>query len=278
MSRILSGKKLAESIYQKIEESIKQLDKKPKMVIYTSEPDKATKSYMKSISKQGEKLNFEIVEREASKEPERDIEELNDDNSVDGVMVMHPLKNVPHDLIAEKLKTEKDIEGRTAKNFGWLALGKPIFKPPTAEAVMEILDYYNIDLKGKDVTIVGRSTTVGKPLALLMLKKGVDATVTVCHSRTQDIESKMGNADILVVAVGKANFVSKKEVKREATVIDVGINFLNGRMVGDVNYDQVKDEVSNITPVPGGVGTVTTALLFDHLVKAASRNFGEYDG
>ncbi|MGC9384013.1 MAG: bifunctional 5,10-methylenetetrahydrofolate dehydrogenase/5,10-methenyltetrahydrofolate cyclohydrolase [Kosmotogaceae bacterium] len=277
MSRILSGKKLADSIYQKIEEEIKQLDKKPKMIIYTSEPDKATKSYMKSISKQGEKLNIEIIEREASKEPEKDIEELNDDVTVDGVMVMHPLKNVPHYLIAEKLKAEKDIEGRTAKNFGWLALSRPIFKPPTAEAVMEILDYYNIDLKGKDVTIVGRSTTVGKPLALLMLKKGVDATVTVCHSRTQYIGNKMKNADILVTAVGKANFVSEKEVKRESTVIDVGINFLNGKMVGDVNYDQVKDKVSNITPVPGGVGTVTTALLFDHLVKAASGNFGDND-
>ncbi|MFO7880905.1 MAG: bifunctional 5,10-methylenetetrahydrofolate dehydrogenase/5,10-methenyltetrahydrofolate cyclohydrolase [Kosmotogaceae bacterium] len=278
MSKILNGEQLADSIYGEIETSIKKLDKKSKMVIYTSEPDKATKTYMKSIRKKGEKLNLEIVEREASEEPERDIEELNNDDSVDGVMVMHPLKNVPHDLIAEKLKAEKDIEGRTARNFGWLALGKPIFKPPTAEAVMEILNYYDIDLKGKDVTIVGRSTTVGKPLALLMLKKGVDATITVCHSRTERIEDKMKKAEILVVAVGKANFVSEKVVRSDATVIDVGINFLNGKMVGDVSFDEVKDKVKHITPVPGGVGIVTTALLFKHLVNATKGIFGENNG
>ncbi|TYB84161.1 MAG: bifunctional 5,10-methylenetetrahydrofolate dehydrogenase/5,10-methenyltetrahydrofolate cyclohydrolase [Kosmotoga sp.] len=278
MSRILSGKKLADSIYEEIEEAAKRLKKKPKMVIYTSEPDKATRSYMKSIRKQGDKLNFEIIEQEASMEPEKDIEKINKDGSINGVMIMHPLKNVPHNMIADRLKPEKDIEGRTAKNFGWLALGKPIFKPPTAEAVMEILDYYDVDLKGKDVTIVGRSTTVGMPLALLMLKKGVDATVTVCHSRTQNIENKMKSADILVVAVGKANFVSENAVKNDATVIDVGINFLDGKMVGDVNFNQVKDKVSNITPVPGGVGTVTTALLFKHLINATIGNFGENDG
>ncbi len=278
MSKIFTGKPIAESIYSEIDDSVKTIEKKPKMLIYTSDPDKATKSYMKSIRKKGEKLNFEIVEREASENPEEDIVEINSDASIDGVMVMHPLKNVPHNLIAEKLKAEKDIEGRTARNFGWLALDKPIFKPPTAEAIMEILSYYDVDLKGKDVTIVGRSTTVGKPLALLMLKKGVDATVTICHSRTEKIENKMRNAEILVVAVGKANFVTERDIRNESTVVDVGINFVDGKMVGDVDFDSVKDKVKHITPVPGGVGTVTTALLFKHLVNATKGSFGEDNG
>ncbi|OAA31721.1 methenyltetrahydrofolate cyclohydrolase [Kosmotoga arenicorallina S304] len=272
MATILSGRQVSRKIYQEISEQISRFgQKRPRLVLYCSHPDNSTQAYMKSILKQGEKLNIPVQVVEASSQPFKDIMRFNNDPGISGVMVMHPLKEVDEDMVIKSISPLKDVEGRGPMNLGGVVIGETSYAPPTAEAVMEILNYYNIPIKGKDVTILGRSTTVGKPLAMLMLKKGVDGTVTVCHSRTKNIDEKARAADILVSAVGKAGFVRKSWVKDGAVVIDVGINFSDGKIVGDTDFDEVREKASAITPVPQGVGLVTTAVLFKHLVESFKR-------
>ncbi|HHF08314.1 MAG TPA: bifunctional 5,10-methylenetetrahydrofolate dehydrogenase/5,10-methenyltetrahydrofolate cyclohydrolase [Kosmotoga arenicorallina] len=272
MAIILEGMPVAKKIYQEIVEQMSRFgQKKPQLVLYCSHPDDSTQAYMKSILKRGEKLGIPVHVIEASKQPFNDIMRFNNDSVISGVMIMHPLREVDEDMIIKAISPLKDVEGRGPVNLGGVVMGEAYYAPPTAEAVMEILDFYGISIRGRDVTILGRSTTVGKPLALLMLKKGVDGTVTVCHSRTRNIESKAKGADILVSAVGKAGFVRKSWVKEGAVVIDVGINFSNGKIVGDVDFEEVKDIATAITPVPHGVGVVTTAVLFKHLVESFKR-------
>jgi len=269
---ILDGKSVSESIYGDIRKTIEERETTlPSLVLFCDEPDSSNRSYMKSIVKQGERLGISVLTVEAGSSPVDEIKGINEDPSVAGVMVMHPLKNADEKAVMLALDPLKDLEGRTVYNLGGIVNDEEFFAPPTAEAVMEILDYYGIDPKGRDITIVGRSNTVGKPLALLLLKKGVDGTVTVCHSRSRDIGSKTLSADIVVSAVGIARFIKRDMISPGAVVIDVGINFVDGKLVGDVDYDEVSRVASAITPVPGGVGVVTTALLFKHYLKSLER-------
>ena len=269
---ILDGKSVSESIYGDIRKTIEERGPSlPSLVLFCDEPDSSNRSYMKSIVKQGERLGISVLTVEAGSSPVDEIKGINEDPSVAGVMVMHPLKNADEKAVMLALDPLKDLEGRTVYNLGGIVNDEEFFAPPTAEAVMEILDYYGIDPKGRDITIVGRSNTVGKPLALLLLKKGVDGTVTVCHSRSRDIGSKTLSADIVVSAVGIARFIKRDMISPGAVVIDVGINFVDGKLVGDVDYDEVSRVASAITPVPGGVGVVTTALLFKHYLKSLER-------
>ena len=264
MTNILSGKDVSSKIYDELRHTLSRASMLPRMVLYSDQPDAATRSYMKSIVTQGEKLGIKVEVFQATESVEKDMTSLNESDDVAGVMIMHPFKDANEMTALRLLKQEKDLEGRTAKNLGAVVEGDWLFAPPTAEAVMEILDYYNIEVSGKDIVIVGRSTTVGKPLAMMLLKKGIDATVTVCHSRTTKLEEKTRAAEILVCAVGRAGFVTRNMVRKGSTVIDVGINFEHGKLVGDVAFDEVKDVVKEITPVPGGIGSVTTAVLFRH--------------
>lgn len=268
---ILDGDVIAGKIYSELKTRISNLDSAiPGLVLYCDEPDSSNRAYMKMIVKKGKELGIDVIIKNA-KNPVNDMKELNASKEIAGVMIMHPLKNLSESDALETLAFEKDVEGRTSENLGKLVEGSEFYAPPTAEAVMEILNHYNIPLKGKRVVIVGRSTTVGKPLAMLILKKGVDGTVTVCHSRTLDLPSIVRNGDIVVSAVGRAAFIKKDMVNPGATVIDVGINFVNGKLTGDVDFDEVKTIASSITPVPGGVGSVTTAILFRHVVKSLER-------
>lgn len=269
---ILDGKKVAEKIYSKISENIKKASSPlPSLVLLYEELDGSNRTYIKSIEKQGEKLGLTVRLVQTDTDPVAQIKKMNEDPSIAGIMVMHPLKNFDERAILSALDPLKDLEGRTVQNLGGIVNDEEFFAPPTAEAVIEILSHYNIEPRGRDITIVGRSNTVGKPLALLLLKKGVDGTVTVCHSRSKDIAEKTFNADIVVSAVGIANFLKRDMVKPGAVVIDVGINFLEGKLVGDVDYSQVSQTAAAITPVPGGVGAVTTALLFNHYMKSLER-------
>lgn len=268
---ILDGDVIAGNIYSDLKTRISNLSSPlPGLVLYCDEPDNSNRAYMKMIVKKGKELGIE-VRIENAIDPVNDIKRLNASGEIAGVMIMHPLKNLDENKALETLSFEKDMEGRTSQNLGKLMEGNEFYAPPTSEAVMEILSHYNIPLKGKRVVIVGRSTTVGKPLAMLMLKKGIDGTVTVCHSRTLDLPSIVRSGDILVSAVGRAGFITKEMVNPGTAVIDVGINFVKGKLTGDVDFDEVKTVASAITPVPGGVGSVTTAILFRHVVKSLER-------
>ena len=266
-TRILNGIKVSKEIKNEIKDEILKLKNIKKTILYCDKPDESNKAYMNQIVKTANKLGLpvEIVQ---AKNIEEDIKGFNNDKEVAGVMFMHPFKDLDENKGLDILFPTKDIEGRTEINFGKLFTGKQFYSPPTAEAVMEIINYYKIEVSGKRVVILGRSTTVGKPLALMFLKKGVDGTVTVCHSRTKNIDSICREADILISAIGQPLFVKSNMVKDGAVVIDVGFNYYDGGYVGDVDYENILSKASAITPVPKGVGSVTTSILMRHIYQS----------
>lgn len=203
---------------------------------------------------------------------EKNITRLNDDDSVHGILVFRPLpKQLSDDRLKELIKPEKDVDSISMANAAKVFAGdKTGFAPCTAQAVMELLEHYKIDLTGKRVAIVGRSLVVGKPLAMLML--GKNATVTVCHTRTKNIAEECKRADILVACAGSAKMIKRDFTNPDQIVVDVGINFIDGAMCGDVDYDDVAEQVAAITPVPGGIGTVTTSVLLKHTLESAERS------
>jgi methylenetetrahydrofolate dehydrogenase (NADP+) / methenyltetrahydrofolate cyclohydrolase len=197
------------------------------------------------------------------------IEELNDDPLVSGIIVQMPLpKRIPLSTVLDVLDPAKDIDGLHPLNAGLLTLGYEGFLPTTAHAAVEILKRSGIAIEGKRAVVIGRSNVVGKPASILLLRE--NATVTVCHSRTRDLESVVRSAEIVVVAVGKPGLVDGSMLKRNAVVVDIGINVVGDRIVGDVDFESAKQVASAITPVPGGVGPVTNALLLTHLLRAAN--------
>lgn len=198
------------------------------------------------------------------------LRQISADPAVHGLMVEHPLPlGVDSVDLYASIPPEKDVEGISCANLGRLMLGRPLMVASTAAAVMRILDHYDIALAGRRAVVVGRSSIVGKPLASLLLAR--DATVVHCHSRTPDLAVETLRADVLVVAAGKPGLIRAEHVGEGAVVVDVGINFENGRMVGDVDFDSVRPRASAITPVPGGVGPVTTAMLLSNLLRTADR-------
>lgn len=202
----------------------------------------------------------------------KNVEMLNNDKSVHGVLIFRPLpKHLDEEAVRQALKPEKDIDGITDGSLAGVFTGSGEgFAPCTAQACMEILDFYKVDCKGKRATVIGRSLVVGKPAAIMLL--GKHATVTVCHTRTVDMPSVARNAEILIVAAGKANAVTKEYLAPGQIVVDVGINMTDeGKLCGDVKFDDAEPIVGAITPVPGGVGTVTTSVLVSHVVEAAKK-------
>lgn len=199
------------------------------------------------------------------------LDKLNKDSKVNGIIVQLPLpKTLDETTILNAIDPSKDVDGCHFVQKGKLWTGNPELIACTPFGVMKILEYYNIPIKGKHVVIVGRSNLVGKPLAELFLSK--DATVTICHSKTTDIKSITSKADILCVAIGRANFITKDMVASGAVVVDIGINRVDGKLYGDVDYENVKDICSYITPVPGGVGPMTVTMLLYNTVKASTLN------
>ncbi len=205
------------------------------------------------------------------------VRDLNADDDVDGVLVQLPLPDhIDERKVIDAIDPAKDVDGFHPENLGRLMIGDPAFIPATPYGIMEMLDRCGIDPSGQDAVIIGRSNIVGKPLANLLMQRGTDATVTVCHSRTKDLDQKAGRADILVAAVGQAGFVTADMVQKGAVVIDVGINRVDDasrnrgyRLVGDVDFDAVEPKASWITPVPGGVGLMTRAMLLKNTLRAA---------
>ena len=231
-------------------------------------------AYERSIKKRFQDFGLEVkdyhLEENCSNAEFQEVFRfLNEDPEIDGILVFRPLPlQIDEEEMLSVMKKEKDVDGVTSSNLAGLLLQDPdAFAPCTAEAVMELCKYYKILLSGKEVCIIGRSLVVGKPLSVLMLN--ADATVTVCHSKTENIKEVAKRADVLVTAIGKAKAIGSSYCKEGATVIDVGINVdSDGNLCGDVDYDTIKTVAEKLTPVPGGLGPVTTAVLAKHVVKA----------
>ncbi len=237
----------------------------------------ASKVYVKNKSKACEKVGVEFEEfllPETTSESElfELIDRLNEDKSVNGILLQSPVpKQIDQNKAFRRISEEKDVDGFNPFNVGNLCIGNDCFISCTPFGVMKILEHYNIDLEGKNAVVLGRSNIVGKPMVQCLLSK--NATVTVCHSRTKNLKEITKNADILVAAIGKPKYVTKDFIKDGAIVIDVGINRNEetNKICGDVDFDDVIDKVSKITPVPGGVGPMTIAMLLYNLVKATKQ-------
>lgn len=269
----LLGKEVIKSINESITEKRKLLEEKsimPKLCIMMFNISSDDIAYKNSIIKKCEKNNIacDIVEETNETEFVKQFEKYNCREDVDGIIVMGKLTDNLSKMVTENIEERKDVDGVGYKSMAKLYLGKETTIPCTAEAVMKMLDYYEIDLKGKNVAVIGRSNIIGKPLFMSILARG--ATVTICHSKTKDLKEAVKKADILCSAVGKRKLITKDMVKKDMIVIDIGINVdENGNMCGDVDYNEVSKKVKAITPVPGGVGIVTNSVLMEHILDSA---------
>ena len=274
---IIDGKKCSEEILENLRKDISEYKEKigkvPGLAVIILGNNAASKIYVKSKIRACEKtgiLSKEIILDENISEEEliNEIEKLNNDKNINGILVQLPLpSHINEKKICEAISIKKDVDGFKAENLGKVMLGDDDgFISCTPQGIIYLIDQLNMDLHGKNVVVVGRSNIVGKPVASLLINKG--ATTTVCNSKTKDLAGILRKADIIVIAIGKAKFLTKDMVKEGAVVIDVGINRVDGKICGDVDYENVKDIVSHITPVPGGVGPMTIAMLLKNTVKA----------
>ena len=277
MAEILDGKELSKKIRKELKAEVEELKLKginPKLAVILVGDDSASQVYVKNKSKACEKTGIDFEEyifdaNITEKELLDTIEKLNNDDSVHGILVQSPVpKHIDANKVFGTISPEKDVDGFHPINVGNLSIGKDCFISCTPYGIVKILEEYNIETEGKEAVILGRSNIVGKPMIQCMLNK--NATVTVCHSRTKNIEEITRRADILIAAIGKAKFVKENMIKDGAVIIDVGINRLeDGTIVGDVDFEKAKEKASYITPVPGGVGPMTIAMLLNNVVKAA---------
>lgn len=281
MSRLIDGKVISAAVKERVKNEVAQLNEKGitvgLAVIIVGE-DPASKIYVANKKKACEALGiiseeYALPESTTEKELLALIDTLNAKKSINGILCQLPL---PHHLdekrIINAISPEKDVDAFHPVNVGRIMIGDYDFVPCTPAGIMEMLAYENIETEGKRCVVIGRSNIVGKPMAMLLLHK--NGTVTICHSRTKNLKEICLDADILVAAVGKAKFVTADMVKEGAVVIDVGMNRENGRLCGDVDFEAVKDKASAITPVPGGVGPMTIAMLMQNTLTAAKRQNG----
>ncbi len=282
----LSGKELSEKVKAqtalKCREFESRFSRKPCLAVVLVGDNPASQTYVRSKKKACEELGIEHLDILLTDNIKQDqlltcIEQLNANPKVDGILVQMPLpKQIDELAITEAILPEKDVDGFHPQNIGKLLLGQRGLVACTPKGILRILDEYNIQTEGKDVCVIGRSNIVGKPMAALLMQKGRDATVTICHSRTPDVASYTRRADIVIAAVGKVNALTADMVKDGAVVIDVGINRVPDMtkksgfsLKGDVDYENVSKKVSAITPVPGGVGPMTIAMLMENTFLAA---------
>ena len=277
MSQLIDGKKLAKEIREELKLEVDELKKQgitPKLAVILVGEDPASKVYVKNKSKACDKAGIEFEEYLLSANTTEEelfdlIQKLNNKDDVDGILLQSPVpKHININKAFSLISPNKDVDGFNPVNVGKLTIGEDAFVSCTPYGIVKMLEAYDISVEGKNVTILGRSNIVGKPLIQCMLKK--NATVTVCHSKTQNIEEILKRSDVIISAIGKAKFVKKEMVKDGAVVIDVGINRMDdGSLVGDVDFENVSKIASFITPVPGGVGPMTIAMLINNVVKAA---------
>ena len=272
---IVFGSELAKKLKDNLKEEVKSFKRKPILAIILIGDNAASLSYIKSKEKACSYIGINsILYRYEENTEQKDlinlIKELNSDDNIDGILVQLPLpSHINEREVLNTISPNKDVDGLTDINMGRLFTGQDSFVPCTPLGIMEILKEINVELKGKNVCVVGRSNLVGLPISRLLTK--ADATVTLCHSKTYNLSNITKQADILIVAIGKANFIDSTYIKDNAIVIDVGINKVNGSLCGDVNFNDVKDKVSYITPVPKGVGPMTVCMLMYNVIKAYRR-------
>ena len=279
---ILDGKETAAALRLSITEKLAALAKEgitPSLSILLVGEDKASAMYAAHMKKvaEGYGISARLIEKAgdiSETELVSEIHALNRDPAVTGILMMMPLPaHIDASAVIEEIAPDKDIDGLTSANLGRLMAGKDGLFPCTPRACMAMLHHYKIPIDGKRAVVLGRSIVVGNPVAQLLQKE--NATVTVCHSHTKDLAAICHEADILVAAIGRAEFVTAEMVKQGAVVLDVGINRKDGKTVGDVCYEEVAEVAGAITPVPGGVGSVTTTMVIEALVHAAERQRGK---
>lgn len=273
----IDGKAFSQVILEKIREEHNQLKEKYgkqaglAVVIIGNNP--ASQVYVRNKIKACENVGFyseniELDENISEKELLQEIDKLNKNDRINGILVQLPLPSHINELkIIDSISPEKDVDGFHVANIGKMVIGDETgFLSCTPYGIMQLLEEYKIEIAGKDAVIIGRSNIVGKPMALMLIQKG--ATVQVCNSRTKDLRKKLNDADIIIVAAGVPKLLKKEDVKEGAVVIDVGINRVDGKICGDVDYEEVAERVSYITPVPGGVGPMTIASLIKNTFKS----------
>ena len=278
MGKMINGKKLAKETREKLKTKCDELKERginPKFAAIMVGNDNASQIYIRNKSKACEEIGIEFEEYLLSENIEQKeliekIKELNSRKDIHGILLQSP---IPANLdINEAFRTiapEKDVDGFNPLNIGKLCLNQDTFVSCTPFGIMKMFEAYGIELEGKDVTIIGRSNIVGKPLIQCCLNK--NATVTVCHSKTKNLKAHTQNADIIIVAIGKSKFLKADMIKEGAVVIDVGINRdSEGKITGDADFDNILSKASFITPVPGGVGPMTIAMLMNNIIKAAT--------
>ena len=269
-AKLIDGKKIAVEIEEELKVTVSNMTIAPRLSVVQVGEDPASTSYIRAKLNAAKRVGIELTHHHLSEDISKpDLEKLVIDlnKTEDGVIIQLPLPE-GLDAVLDLIEPEKDVDGFHSVNLGNIVQGKSGMKPCTPAGVVELLYRSGNDPKGKHVVIVGRSTIVGKPLALLLSQKGVDATVTVCHSRTPDIDKHCREADILVVAVGCPDTITSSMVKSGAVVIDVGVNRTENGLVGDTSPD-VKKVAGQLTPVPGGVGPMTVVMLMSNVVNAA---------
>lgn len=276
---ILDGKQLAAKCKDRFRLEAAALPRKPGLAVIIVGNNSASRVYVNSKKADCEECGFLSEEYALPEETSQTelialIETLNTREAIDGILVQLPLpKGIDEEAVLRAISPEKDVDGFHPMNMGALLIGRNAFVPCTPAGIMELLDAYQIDPAGKHCVVVGRSNIVGKPMALLLMQR--NGTVTVCHSRTRNLEEICRSADILVAAVGKVGIITGDMVKPGAVVIDVAMNRNEqGKLCGDVLYEEILEKASAITPVPGGVGPMTRALLMKNTLKAARQHLG----
>ena len=278
MAQIIDGKEIAKKVRLELKDEVEKLKKDdnihPKLAVIMVGSDPASQIYVRNKSKACDEIGIEfeeflLDENTTQKELLDLIDRLNENEKVNGILLQSPIpKNLDINEAFRRISPEKDVDGFNPVNVGKLTLGQKGFISCTPFGVIKMLEEYNIDIEGKNAVVLGRSNIVGKPMSQCLLNK--NATVTICHSKTKNINDITKNADIIVAAIGKKEFVKGDMVKEGAVVIDVGINRgEDGKLKGDVDFDEVSKKASYITPVPGGVGPMTIAMLMTNVVKAA---------
>ncbi len=284
MAVILDGKMLSAKFRENLKKETAELKAKtgkmPGIAVILAGDDPASNVYVNSKEKAAVEAGFySVVERVSADVTTEDLLSLvnkyNNDDKIHGILVQLPLpKSCDEKTILRAIRAEKDVDGFHPYNVGLLNIGEDCLMPCTPFGIMNIMADYGIELTGKNAVVIGRSNIVGKPIAAMLIKS--NATVTICHSKTKDLPTVCANADILVAAIGKPKFVTKEFVKDGAVVIDVGINRVDGKLCGDVDFEDVKDMVSYITPVPKGVGPMTIAMLLENTMESYKRRENIY--
>ena len=283
--KLLSGKKLTSSMYEELETTVKSLKTVPGLGVILVGEQKDSETYVRMKTKKCQELGIFHVQINLPEDVSQEVliqqvEELNNDSRIDGILIQLPLpKHIDEDSVLNKVKLEKDVDGFHYLNAGRLSLNKsPSFVPCTPDGILKLIQSVCSDISGKNAVVIGRSRIVGMPIALLLSHQ--NATVTICHSRTQNLPEFVKNSDIVVVACGRPRMVKGEWFKKDAIVIDVGINSIEDkstkrgyRLVGDVDLTSIsEDQDVTITPVPGGVGPMTICMLMTHVTQSAIRN------